>query len=185
LLEICEDLCQTLDLKELLWKVLKKSCHLTWSDAGSIYLIERSSALPTICFTVSYNASQPDRSLESFAVPMTKDTLVGYVAITGECLNLADVYELPPGTPYQHHPTFDADIGYRTRSALVLPMYDHRGMAIGVMQLLNRKTSPEFTVLPENVYSVTQPYQAAEAQFLQSLANITAIAIERIQLLGQ
>jgi len=185
LLEICDRLCHTLDLKDLLWQILKKSCDLTWSDAGSIYLIEREDALATVCFMVSYNASQPDRSLESFALPMTTNTLVGYVALTGEILNLEDVYQLPANAPYQHHSTFDADIGYRTRSALVLPLLDHQNVVIGVMQLLNRKTKPNLTVLPENAYTVTQPYSQLEVNFLRSLASITAIAVERIQLLSK
>jgi GAF domain-containing protein len=184
LLGICDLLSRNLNLKELLCMVLQKSCELTWSDAGSIYLIERDEPQATVCFTVSYNASQPDRSLESFALPMTSTTLVGYVALTGEILNLEDVYQLPVDAPYQHHSTFDADIDYRTRSALVLPMLDHRGMVIGVMQLLNRKINPSLTVLPENVYSVTKPYSRSEINFLRSLSSITAIAIERIQLLS-
>jgi GAF domain-containing protein len=185
LLEICDRLSCNLDLKDLLWQVLKKSCDLTWSDAGSIYLVEREDQLTTVCFTVSYNASQPDRSLESFALPMTTNTLVGYVALTAEILNLEDVYDLPTDAPYRHHSTFDADIDYRTRSALVLPLLDHQRAVIGVMQLLNRKTKPNFTVIPENIYTVTQPYSQLEVDFLKSLASITAIAIERIQLLAQ
>jgi GAF domain-containing protein len=184
LLEVCNLLSNNLDLKELLWQVLRKSCELTCSDAGSIYLIERAEPQPTICFTVSYNASQPDRSLESFALPMTATTLVGYVALSGKILNLEDVYRLPADAPYQHHSTFDADIDYRTSSAVVLPMLDHRGIVLGVMQLLNRKINRNLTVLPENVYQVTQPYSQSETNFLHSLSNITAIAIERIQLLN-
>ncbi|MDX1977867.1 MAG: GAF domain-containing protein [Pseudanabaenaceae cyanobacterium bins.68] len=175
----------SLDFKELLWQLLKKGCELTWSDAGTIYLVDKESPRPLLSFAVSYNASQPDRSLEAFALPMDNSNLVGYVALSATTLALEDVYQIPATAPYRHHPTFDAEIGYRTRSALVLPMLNFRAEVIGVVQLLNRKLSPDLTVLPENVAQVTTTYSDCEVTFATILANLLAIAIERGQILAQ
>lgn len=181
--QIVSQLKCSFDFKELLWQMLKKGCDLTWSDAGTIYLVDRESPRPLLAFAVSYNASQPDRSLEAFALPMDNSNLVGYVALNATALVLDDVYQIPPTAPYRHHPTFDAEIGYHTRSALVLPMLNFRAEVIGVVQLLNRKLSPDLTVLPENVSQVTTTYSNRELSFAGILANLLAIAIERDQLL--
>ena len=48
------------------------------------------------------------------------------------------------------HPAFDRSTGWRTRSVLVVPMKDHRGHLVGVLQLMNRK-APDGRVRFERV----------------------------------
>lgn len=185
LLSIGNALSGTCNLQELLYLILAESREITCSDAGSIYLVNRDDEIPIVCFEVSQNDSQPERSLKSFAVPMTKQSLVGYVSLTGETLNLPDAHNLPPNSPYTHHQTFDLDIDYCTRSVLVTPIHNPDGTIIGVIQLINRKISPDLIVTHENVAEVTQPYSLGDERVLQSLASQAAIAIERNQLLSQ
>ena len=85
------------NLRNILESALVAARKLTSSDAGSIYLIDRSSSFHTVCFEVSQNDSQPDRSLVNFAVPLNQNSIVGYVALTGETLNLSDAHNLPDG----------------------------------------------------------------------------------------
>ncbi len=172
--------CQ--DLEELLNLILSKSRELTWSDAGSIYLLDRSDRVSKLLFMVAQNASQPNLSLREFAMPMTRESLAGYVAITGESLNCADVYQLPPGVPYKFERNFDEDISYKTRSVLLLPMRNSEGDTTGVLQLINRKIRPDTVVTIDNVQETTQPFSAWEQRIVSLLASQAAIAIERNQL---
>ena len=182
LLAIGTALSSTHDLGALLTLILSKSRDITCSDAGSVYLVDRSGQEPLLWFKVAQNFSQPTVAFQEFAMPMTPKSLAGYVALTGESLNIPDAYNLPEGVPYQLDRSFDRSIAYRTRSVLVLPMQNQEGEMIGVLQLINRKRKPDAIITPENALDVTQPYLDWEKRVLQSLASQAAICIERNQL---
>jgi GAF domain-containing protein len=172
------------DLQDILNLILLKAREITFSDAGSFYLIDHESSTAAICFEVSQNYSQPQRSLVDFAVPMTKETLVGYVAITGEMLNIPNVYNIPEDAPYHHHQTFDEDISYRACSVVVLPMKNAEGIVFGVMQLINRKLSPDIILTPDNAQELTQPYSIWEEKILRSLVSQATLFVEHYRLLN-
>lgn len=176
--------CRT-DLQDILNLILLKARELTCSDAGSFYLIDHTAPQPTICFEVSQNSSQPERSLADFALPMSKETLVGYVALTGEVLNIANVYAISSDSPYHHHQTFDEDISYRACSVMVLPMRNSEGRILGIMQLINRKVSPEIVLTPDNAMALTQPYSLWEEKILKSLVSQATLFVEHYRLLNE
>jgi GAF domain-containing protein len=157
------------NLRNILEAALIAARKLTASDAGSIYLIDRSSSFHTVCFEVSQNDSQPDRSLVNFAVPLNQSSIVGYVALTGETLNLSDAHDLPDGARYHHHKTFDVDIEYCTRSVLAVPMFDEENRTIGVLQLINRKNQ-DILITAENVQEVTVAYSDLDEKLLEAIA---------------
>jgi HD-GYP domain-containing protein (c-di-GMP phosphodiesterase class II) len=170
------------DLGELLNLILEKSLEITCSDAGSVYLVDRSGDEPVLWFKAAQNFSRPSAALHEFSVPLTPKSLAGYVALTGRCLNIPDAYDLPPEFPYQLDRSFDRSIGYRTRSVLLLPMQNQEQETIGVLQLINRKFQPNVVVTPENALQVTQPFSDWEKRIVRSLSSQAAISIERTQL---
>lgn len=179
LLAIGTALSSTHDLKELLDLILTKSREITCSDAGSVYLIDSKPETPKLVFKVAQNDSIPDALFHEFSVPITPESLAGYVALTGRSLNLDDAYQIAPGLPYKLDQNFDRDFNYRTRSVLVLPMQDADGEIIGVLQLLNRKVTADTALIPENVANLTQSYSDWEERIVRSLASQAAISIER------
>jgi HD-GYP domain-containing protein (c-di-GMP phosphodiesterase class II) len=182
LLDIAIALASSNNLGDLLNLILSKSREITCSDAGSIYLLDRSESQPMLLFKAAQNASRPFVSLREFAMPLTDESLAGYVALTGESLNIPDAYYLPPETPYQLNRNFDQDIGYHTRSVLAMPMRNRKGEVIGILQLLNRKTKPEELLNPSNVHEITQPFSESEERIMRLLASQAGISIERNQL---
>jgi len=179
LLAIGTALSSSNDLGELLYLILSKSIEITCSDAGSVYLIDRSDAVPKLLFKVAQNNSVPSHSFQEFAMPLTQKSLAGYVGLTGESLNLSDAYNLPAGVPYQLDRSFDTTILYRTCSVLVLPMQEQDGEVIGVLQLINRKVKSDIVITTENAMQVTQPYSEWEERIVRSLTSQAAISIER------
>ncbi len=171
------------DLDQLLEILLSACRKITYSDAGSIYLVDRSEPIHTVCFKIAQNDSQPDRSLNAFAVPVSAQSLVGYVALTGKSLNLPDAHELPEDSPFSHHRTFDEDISYRTRSVVVIPMHDSEARVMGVMQLINRKVRRDVHLTPENTLALTKPYSSWEESVVWAFASQAALVIERNRLL--
>ncbi len=179
LLAIGSALSSTSNLDSLLNLILYKSREITCSDAGSVYLIDRSTDTPRLLFKTSQNDYLGKNALEEYTMPMTYESLAGYVALTGESLNIPDAYDLPKGAPYAMNQDFDRSIPYYTRSVLVLPMQDQDKETIGVLQLINRKINSQVVLNPENARRVTQPYSEWEEKVICSLASQAAISIER------
>ena len=59
--------------------------------------------------------------------------LAGYVAKTGETVNIVDAYQDP-----RFNPEIDRRSGYRTHTVLCMPMRDKEGKILGVFQFLNK-----------------------------------------------
>ncbi len=183
LLEIGVALSDCLDLTQLLDLILTKSREITCSDAGSVYLVDRHQAEPQLIFRAAQTDSLPNLAFELTTIPLNPESLAGYVAITGEILNIPDAYAISADFPYKFDRHFDLAADYRTVSVLVLPMQNRDGETIGVLQLIDRKLKADLRITPQNALSITQPYSEWEQQIVRSLASQAAISIERNQLL--
>ncbi len=169
-------------LDELLHLILSSSRKITCSDAGSIYLVDQTTTPPALIFKAAQTFSLPHISFQEARLPLTLDSLAGYVASTGKSLNIPDAYNLGVDTAYHIDPRFDQDFKYRTVSVLVLPMKNQAGETIGVLQLINRKQQLDQVINPNNAISITQIYTPKEQRIIVSLASQAAILIERHQL---
>lgn len=184
LLEIGIALSASQSLEELLHLILTKSRQITASDAGTIFLVQRQTDAAVLEFKAAQNDSValPEQVQET-TIPLTPTSLVGYAALTGKSLNIADVYALEGSEVYQFNRSFDEALRYRTCSVLVVPMQNVSGEVIGVLQLINRKRSPDTLLTPETTVSLTQPYSPWEEHIVRSLASQAAVIIERNHLL--
>jgi HD-GYP domain-containing protein (c-di-GMP phosphodiesterase class II) len=177
------------DINKLLELILQKSREITVADAGSLYLVEPAQEGGNgngsrLCFKLPQNDSVPVSDFQEKPVPFDETSIAGYVALTGEPLNLADAYNLPPGAPYKIDRSFDEKSGYRSRSMLVVPMRDHKDVVIGVVQLINKKRDPEAvlqsaSLVDEQVISFT----AVDRDLVESLASQAAVAFENADLI--
>ena len=171
----------------LLVRILQLARALTHSDAGSLYLVENGDdGEKRLRFKLTQNDTLPDLPLVQFSLPINTSSLAGYAAYTREPLLLADAYKLSGDEPYSFNPGFDQRSGYRTKSMLVVPMLDHRDDVVGVLQLINRKTSETARIVDEtSAQQFVQPYSGHELQLVQSLAGQAAVSIENSQLYAQ
>ena len=126
------------DLEKLLETILTESRRFSASEAGSLYLAEDSPEGRRLRFKLAQNEAVSFAFSER-TVPVSEASLAGWVAVHGEPLVLKDAYALPEGAPYHHNAAFDTSTGFRTRAMLVVPMKDHRGDLVGVLQLMNRR----------------------------------------------
>ncbi len=171
------------DPERLLNFILTTARDFTASDAGSLYILERDEeGNRRLRFTSSQNDSLPNLELVKFAIPVSKSTLAGYVAATGEPLNLPNVYEIDPRAEYTFNPAFDQRTGYRTRSMLVLPMKNQEDEVIGVLQLINRKTSRAAELHAANIDDLVIPYDDHSLELTLSLASQAAVSLTNNQL---
>ncbi|HEY9225295.1 MAG TPA: HD domain-containing phosphohydrolase [Gemmatimonadaceae bacterium] len=170
------------DLLTVLEMILTQARRITCSDAGSLYLAERSDggAPPTaLRFKLAQNFTLPELPLRESTVAIDHSSLAGYAAATGEPLVIADVYLLPDDVTYKQNRGFDEKFGYRTKSMLVIPMKTHRDEIIGVLQLINRKRHEDNRLSsPEIVDREVLSYDERAIEMVTALASQAAVAIE-------
>lgn len=175
-------LSQERDLQILLEMILTQARRITSSDAGSLYLAERTDdgePPKLLRFKVAQNFSLPNLPFSESTVTVDHGSLSGYVAATGQPLVIADVYLLPEDVTYKQNRSFDEKFGYRTKSMLVLPMRTHKDEVIGVLQLINRKRSADAMLSSEAVVErEVVPYDQRSVELVNALASQAAVAIE-------
>ena len=163
------------DLDLLLEKILAKARAFVNADAGSIYISEGGQ----LHFSHSHNETLSKKLpagkkliYTSFALPISNDSIAGYVANTGEILNISDVYEIPSYLPYGFSRNFDIVSHYRSKSMLTVPLKTARGDIAGVLQMINAQDDKG------NIISFSREDESLMSHF----ANTAAIAIERAQM---
>jgi dual 3',5'-cyclic-AMP and -GMP phosphodiesterase 11 len=68
--------------------------------------------------------------------------ITGYVATTGETLNIPNAYEDP-----RFDPSVDGGSGFKTKTILCMPIKNSKGDIIGVVQLLNKMDGKPFNLM--------------------------------------
>lgn len=126
LIEATKSVNSTLDLDRLLEIILDTSISSINADRGTLYLLDETKN--EIWSTVLHGAE-----VVEIRLPVGKG-LAGYVAQTGETINIPDAYN-----DIRFNPEVDKRTGYRTHNMLCMPMRNRNGALIGVFQLLNKK----------------------------------------------
>ncbi len=181
LIETARAISTEREIDKLLGLILEKSRFITGADAGSFYVVEGDDPDPlrrTLRFKLTQNDSV-EFDWREFTVPVSARSMSGYVALHKCPLNIADVYDLPPRSPFGFDPSFDAKIGYRTKSMLCAPLLARGGDVIGVIQLINKKYDVERRIrsaadADENVV----PFDERSEELLMTLASQAGIALE-------
>lgn len=167
------------DHSVLLTMILGKARELSRADAGSLYLLDTVGGRQVLRWKLAQNDSIDVEAFEEKILPITRKSLAGYVAMTGETLVIDDAYNLPSDAEYEINRSFDEKNGYLTKSLLVFPMTNHVGEIIGVLQLINRRrpgAPPRLTAgtVPDNVCE----FDSGTAEIMRALASQAAVAVE-------
>jgi HD-GYP domain-containing protein (c-di-GMP phosphodiesterase class II) len=176
------------DISKLLDLILAKSREITAADAGSLYLVERgkdesSAADDKLSFELTQNESVI-APFEKSKMALNETSIAGYVALTGQAVNVADAYNLPPESPFKISRSWDEKSGYRTKSMLVVPMRDHQDRVIGVVQLINKKRDAKAVLRPVNlVEEMVIPFTSVDQELVTSLTSQAAVAFENTLLI--
>jgi HD-GYP domain-containing protein (c-di-GMP phosphodiesterase class II) len=166
------------ELDVLLQTVLTKAREITRSDAGSLYLVEEAlDGERRLRFALAQNASV-EIPFQAVTLPLDEASVAGYVALTGEVVNLVDAYAPPPGSRFQINRWFDEQAGYRTMSMLVVPMRTPQGETLGALQLIN--CHPDFAGPLRSAAEAechVRPYDERYVRLAGSLASQAAVAL--------
>ncbi|HSQ76159.1 MAG TPA: GAF domain-containing protein, partial [Bacteroidota bacterium] len=154
LIEASKIVNSAIDLDVLLGVILDVASRSIGADRGTLYLIDRKAD------ELWSKVAQGDGMVE-IRLPIGKG-LAGYVARTGEVVNITDAYSDP-----RFNPEIDRKSGYSTRTVLCMPMRNKNGEIIGVFQLLNKRIGH---------------FGPEDEAFIEALSVHAAIALENARM---
>jgi adenylate cyclase len=156
LLKAISSLEQSLDLEKTLQSVMAEARDLMSADRSTLWLID-----PANNELWSKVKSGDGQTLIHLRIPADRG-IVGFVATTGETLNIPDAYQDP-----RFDPSSDQRTGYRTRNILCMPVFDSSGNLIAVTQLINKKQGS---------------FNSSDEEFMRAFNIQAGIALENAQL---
>lgn len=127
LLEATTTLGQSLDLETTLRAVMDRAKDLMQADRSTLFLLSKETGE-----LWTKLAKADGKTMMEIRIPGNRG-IAGYVASTGQTLNIHDAYLDP-----RFDPTTDRRTGYKTRNILCMPVYNASGELIGVTQLINK-----------------------------------------------
>lgn len=173
------------DINVLLERILVGAQTLTYADGGSLFLTDpegtelRFAVLHADSLGFSYGAGTsiplPPINLYREDGSPNHSNVVACAALTGQSLNIADAYD-EPGFDFSGTKAFDRKTGYRSQSILAVPMTDHEGTVIGVLELLNGRDLDT---------GVVGPFSKDSENLACSLASQAAVALSNRRLIDQ
>jgi HD-GYP domain-containing protein (c-di-GMP phosphodiesterase class II) len=178
-------LSQERDIDRLLETILVAAKNLTRADGGTLYrLVEDKLQFEIVrndSLSIAMGGTSGNR-VPFYPIPLhDKDgnpnntMIAAYAALTGETVNIADAYT-QEGFDFSGTRNFDKRTGYRSTSFLTVPMKNHEGEIIGVLQLLN-------AIDPATKQVAT--FGDEDQRLAESLASQAAIALTNRLLIQQ
>jgi HD-GYP domain-containing protein (c-di-GMP phosphodiesterase class II) len=171
-------LSQERDINRLLERILIAAKDITHADGGTLYRMTEEKSLK---FEIIRNdtlgiAMGGTTGVEIPFYPIylfdkdgkaVNSMVAAYAVHHDRSVNIADAYT-EEGFDFTGTKNFDKKTGYRSRSFLTMPMKNHEGQSIGVLQLINAKDPRSGEVV---AFSDTDQHLA------ESLASQAAIAL--------
>jgi len=152
LLDVTRLIATPLALPELLATVTQAACQLLHAERCSVWMHDE--AAGELVLEVATD-------VQSVRLPLGTG-LVGQCATERSLINVPDCYADP-----RFDRSVDLRTGFRTRCSLTLPLLDHQGALVGVMQLLNRAEGS---------------FSHAHERLAQALAAQCAVALQRARM---
>jgi HD-GYP domain-containing protein (c-di-GMP phosphodiesterase class II) len=185
LTELSVELSNNHDVPSLLEHILKAAKTMTGADGGTLYRVNAEKT--GLSFNISMNdtlkmyqggksgtpINLPDLPLKDDLGNPNLSAVAAYAANTGRSVNIPDVYQAQDFN-FSGMRNFDQAHGYHTQSLLSVPMRDHEGELIGVLQLIN--AIDQGTGKP-------CAFTDTDRRFIEALASQAAIAITNQQLI--
>jgi HD-GYP domain-containing protein (c-di-GMP phosphodiesterase class II) len=174
------------DINRLLESILTAAKTITRADGGTLYRVTDEQTLKfEIVRTTSlkyFLGGTTGTPVPFYPIHlMSKEgkpnhsMVAAYAALTGKTVNIPDAYTAE-GFDFSGTRNFDKKTGYRSKSFLTVPMRNHEGEAIGVLQLINSQDPRSGEIVP---------FSPSDQRLAESLASQAAIALTNRMLIIQ
>jgi HD-GYP domain-containing protein (c-di-GMP phosphodiesterase class II) len=175
------------DINRLLETILIAAKTITHADGGTLYrmtddgralrfeIMRTDSLHIAMGGTTGNPINFPNLPLSNDKGEANDSMVAAYAAIHDKTVNIADAYT-EAGFDFSGTRNFDSRTGYRSQSFLTVPMKNHEGEIIGVLQLINALDPASKKV---------NPFSSADQSLAESLASQAAIALTNRLLITQ
>ncbi len=154
LIEASKIVNSTIDIDKLLVLILNAASNSIQAERGTLYLLDKERG-------ELWAKVAQGKDITEIRLPVGKG-LAGYVAKTGETVNIPDAYSDP-----RFNPEIDKKSGYHTRNVLCMPLKNKEDETVGVFQFLNKKQGA---------------FTDDDASFIDALSVHASIALENARL---
>jgi len=172
------------DISSLLERILEAARSFAGADGGTLYRVRDQQLVFEVLRNDSlgyFMGGKHGQPINFPPLPLylpdgsgNHGMVVAHAALTGETVNIPDAYEAE-GYDFSGTRAFDARTGYRSQSFLTVPMKDHTGAVIGVLQLINAKSDD----------GSVRAFSPADQHLVESLASQAALVLNNRLLLEQ
>lgn len=150
LLDVATSLSQTLDLTAIFEKIINEISKILNAERSTLFLVDNET-------NELWSKVAQGSEVSEIRIPCSEG-LAGYVASTGQMLNIENAYKDP-----RFNPKIDERTGYKTQNIITMPIYNRHRDIIGVTQAINKKEGS---------------FDAEDEAFLKSLTSQIGIALE-------
>jgi len=168
----------------LMEMILLGAKELTNADGGTLYLSNE--ARTELRFEIMRNDSLgiamggttgkpipfPPVQLYGADGQPNKKNVSAYAAVTGKTVNIEDAYDAEK-FDFTGTKAFDANTGYRSKSFLTVPLKNHDGDVVGVLQLINATEEGDGVI----------PFSTEITPLIEALSSQAAVALDNQMLL--
>jgi HD-GYP domain-containing protein (c-di-GMP phosphodiesterase class II) len=165
-------------------RILLEAKAFTNSDAGTLYLNHEDRELT---FQIVRNdtlnielGGSSGGEIKFRPVPLTTEdgrpnmhNVASCAAITGKVINVPDAYSDEDEWDFSGTQRFDQSTGYHSQSFLTVPLKNHEGIVIGVMQLINAQDTQGKVI----------PFDEKIVPLVEALASQAAVSIDNHMLI--
>jgi HD-GYP domain-containing protein (c-di-GMP phosphodiesterase class II) len=185
LTELSVELSAGRDISQLLERILRAAKDMTHADGGTLYRVSEDKKHLGFYISINdslklYKGGASGCPVDMPDIPLTADSgganlsaVAAYAANTRASVNIADVYHAE-GFNFSAMMEFDARYRYHSRSFLTVPMQDHEGGLIGVLQLVNAK----------DARGGVRPFSDTDQRLIEALASQASIALTNRDLIA-
>ena len=172
------------DINRLLETILDAAKTITNADGGTLYRVIDDQLKFEIVLNDSLKIAMggtTGNDVPFYPIPLhqpdgaeNNSMVAAYAALRDETVNIADAY-IAEGFDFSGTRKFDKKTGYRSKSFLTIPMKNHDGEIIGVLQLLNAQDNN----------GEVMSFTVEDQRLAESLASQAAIALTNRMLITQ
>ncbi len=169
---------------KLMEMILLAAKDITRADGGTLYLADDKTG--SLAFAIMRNDSLaialggttgqaiPFPPVPLFAADGSPNhkNVSAYAANTASTINIADAYDAV-NFDFSGTKAFDAKTGYRSQSFLTVPLINHAGDVVGVLQLINARDAEGRVI----------PFSDAVTPLIEAMSGQAAVALDNALLL--
>lgn len=158
-------LMETNDLTQLMTNIMQHAADLMDCERCSIFMYEKqTNELAAKVFDVTNGGAMADEH-DTIRFPANKG-IAGYVATTGQPLNIPDAY-----ADDRFNRSIDEKTGFHTRNILCMPIFNADKVVLAVAQLVNKRG--------------TEPFHDSDEKSFEIFAAYCGLALQNAQLYDQ